>query len=65
MLVLNKTPNLINFTYNDFADKLKQFLVKYDCPEFILFPSNNALILTMYSTPSTTFLSSNLLPFKT
>ena len=38
MLVLNKTPNLINFTYNDFADKLKQFLVKYDCPEFILFP---------------------------
>ena len=38
MLVLSKTPNLINFTYNDFADKLKQFLVKYDCPEFILFP---------------------------
>jgi hypothetical protein len=38
MLILSKTPKLINFTYNDFADKLKQFLVKYDCPEFILFP---------------------------
>lgn len=38
MLVLSKTPKLINFTYNDFADKLKQFLTKYDCPEFILFP---------------------------
>ena len=38
MLVLSKTPELINFTYNDFADKLKQFLVKYECAEFILFP---------------------------
>ena len=38
MLVLNKTPELINFTYNDFADRLKQYLVKYECAEFILFP---------------------------
>ena len=38
MLVLSKTPKLINFTYNDFADRLKQYLVKYECAEFILFP---------------------------
>lgn len=38
MLVLSKKKKLIDFTYNDFADKLKQFLVKYDCAEFILFP---------------------------
>ena len=38
MLVLSKKEKLIDFTYNDFADKLKQFLTKYDCPEFILFP---------------------------
>lgn len=38
MLVLSKNEKLIDFDYIDFADKLKQFLVKYDCPEFILFP---------------------------
>lgn len=38
MLVLSKTPELINFTCNDFADRLKQYLVKYECAEFILFP---------------------------